>query len=167
MNPQRQEGNREKASRKPKWKNYDFTMILSRITTSHGIAVKWFLKVYWLLPFSIVASFKKHRRLFWKASWILGPVHQLHFPKVSFPYFSRFFFSSSTEIVDSLTEVILESTDTWHKTLLIFVWQNGHIGHSELGCFVGPCQNIGLCCWITASTRRSLFLDWHPARKKQ
>ena len=46
MNPQRQKGNREKASRKPKWKNYDFTMILSRITTSHGIAVKCFLKVY-------------------------------------------------------------------------------------------------------------------------
>ena len=158
-------------------------------TAFHGIAVKWYLRVYWLLPLSIVASFKKnrrffcfapsilllridasfgkHRRLFWKASWILGPVHQLHFPKVTFPYFSRFFFSSSTEIVDSLTEVILESTDTWHKTLLIFVWQNGHIGHSELGCFVGPCQNMYLCCWITASTRRSLFFDWHPARKKQ
>ena len=25
---------------KPKWKNYDFTMFLSRITTSRGIAVK-------------------------------------------------------------------------------------------------------------------------------
>ena len=25
---------------KPKWKNYDSTMFLSRITTSHGIAVK-------------------------------------------------------------------------------------------------------------------------------
>ena len=60
----RQEGNREKASRKPQWKNYDFTMFLSRITASHGIAVDWYLRVYWLLPLSIVASFKKHRRFF-------------------------------------------------------------------------------------------------------
>ena len=49
---------------KPKWKNYDFTMFWSRITTSHGIAVKWYLRVYWLLPLSIVASFKKNRRFF-------------------------------------------------------------------------------------------------------
>ena len=117
MNPQRQEGNREKASRKPKWKNYDFTMFLSRITTSRCIAVKWYLRVYWLLPFSIVASFKKNRRFFCLEStlllestddsfaehrWILGPVNQLHFPKESFPYFNGLFFSSSTEIVDNL-----------------------------------------------------------------
>ena len=49
---------------KPKWKNYDLTMFWSRITTSHGIAVKWYLRVYWLLPLSIVDSFKKHRRFF-------------------------------------------------------------------------------------------------------
>ena len=108
--------------------NYDFIMYLSR-TTSHGIAVKWYLRVYWLLPLSIVDSFKKHRRfffiapsillfridasfgkhrrLFWKAPWILGPVNQLHFPKESFPYFNGLFFSSSTESADSLAEVIL------------------------------------------------------------
>ena len=40
MNPQRQEGNREKASRNPSGKNYDFTMFLSRIITSRYIAVK-------------------------------------------------------------------------------------------------------------------------------
>ena len=99
------------------------------ITTSHGIAVKWYLRVYWLLPFSIVASFKKnrrffcrapsilllriddsfgkHRRFFFIAPWILGPFNQFHFPKESFPYFNRLFFSSSTEIADSLAEVIL------------------------------------------------------------
>ena len=99
-------------------------MFWSRITTSHGIAVKWYLRVYWLLPLSIVASFKKnrrffclaptillpstddsfgkHRRLFCWATWILAPVNQLHFPKESFPYFNGLFFSSSTEIVDSL-----------------------------------------------------------------
>ena len=67
----RQEGNREKASRKPQWKNYDFTMFLSRITTSRCIAVDWYLRVYWLLPFSIVDSFKKHRRFFCLESTIL------------------------------------------------------------------------------------------------
>ena len=40
-------------------------------------------------------------------SWILGPVHQLHFPKESFPAFSGLFFSSSTESTDNLAEVIL------------------------------------------------------------
>ena len=55
----------------PKWKNYDFTMFWSRITTSHGIAVKWYLRVYWLLPLSIVASFKKNRRFFCRAPTIL------------------------------------------------------------------------------------------------
>ena len=113
----RQEGNREKASRKPKWKNYDFTMFLSRIITSRYIAVKWYLRVYWLLLFSIVASFKKSRRFFYlapsilllriddsfgKHRRILGPVNQLHFPKESFPYFNRLILSSSTETADSL-----------------------------------------------------------------
>ena len=51
-------------------------------------------------------------------SWILGPVHQLHFPKESFPAFSGLIFSSSTESADNLAEVILESTDTRYKTLL-------------------------------------------------
>ena len=56
---------------KAQWKNYDFTMFWSRIITSHGIAVKWYLRVYWLLPFSIVDSFKKHRRFFCLESTIL------------------------------------------------------------------------------------------------
>ena len=94
MNPQRQKGNREKASRNPSGKTMIY-YVLSCITISHGIAVMWFLRVYWLLPLSIVDSFGKHRR-------ILGPVNQLHFPKESFPYFNGLFFSSSTEIVDNL-----------------------------------------------------------------
>ena len=92
----RLESNRWKISPKPKWKNYDYTMFLSRITASQCIAVKWFLKVYCLLPLSIVDSFAEHRRFFCWAPWILGPINQLHFPKKSFPYFSRLFFSSST-----------------------------------------------------------------------
>ena len=86
-------------------KNLWFYYVLSCITISHGIAVKWYLRVYWLLPLSIVASFKKHRRFFWKAPttlllstmntwassinffcwapWILGSFNQLHFLKES------------------------------------------------------------------------------------
>ncbi|MDD7108515.1 MAG: hypothetical protein PUI10_08190, partial [Prevotellaceae bacterium] len=30
----------------PSEKNYDFTMFWSHITAFHGIAVKWFLRVY-------------------------------------------------------------------------------------------------------------------------
>ena len=71
MNPQRQEGNREKVSRTPSNKNYDFTMFWSRISASHGIAVKWFLKVYWLLPLSTVDSFAENRRFFCRAPTIL------------------------------------------------------------------------------------------------
>ena len=149
---QRQEGNREKASRKPQWKNYDFTMYLSRITTSHDIAVKWYLRVYWLLPLSIVASFKKHRRFFRRAPtilllrtddsfaehrrffcwapWILGSINQLHFPKESFPYFNGLFFLHQ-----------LNQQTAWQKSYYInrhlprdppvFCWHNGHIEHTE------------------------------------
>ena len=91
--------------------------------TSRYIAVKRYLIVYWLLPLSIVASFKKNRRFFCLAPtillesiddsfaehrWILGPVNQLHFQKESFPAFSRLFFSSSTE-----------SQTTWQKSYYI------------------------------------------------
>ena len=69
----RLESNRWKTSPKPKWKNYDFTMSLSRITASQCIAVKWFLKVYWLLPLSIVDSFAEHRRFFCRAPSTLLP----------------------------------------------------------------------------------------------
>ena len=39
MNQQTGRQQRENLT-KPEWKNYDFTMYLSRITTSHDIAVK-------------------------------------------------------------------------------------------------------------------------------
>ena len=149
MNPQRQEGYREKASRKPKWKNYDFTMFLSNIakaniTTSHGIAVKWYLRVYWLLSLSIVASFKKnrrffclaptillpsaddsfgkHRRLFCWAPWILGSFNQLHFPKESLPWLAPYNKKGNDIAGFTLT---VTSRPTWKSTDsgLIF-WKN-------------------------------------------
>ena len=85
--------------------------VLSRIATSRSIAVNWYLRVYWLLPLSIVDSFAEHRRFFFiapsilllridasfgKHRRILGLVNQLHFSKESFPYFNGLFFSSFT-----------------------------------------------------------------------
>ena len=144
VNPQTGRQQRESFT-KPKWKIYDFTMFLSRITISHGIAVKWFLRVYWLLPLSIVDSFGKHRRLFCWAPWILGSVNQLHFPKESFPCFNGLFFFSSTEIVDSLLNQQTPAT----RPSCLFVWQNGHAKDTEPKFFVGPCQDKCLRYWRT------------------
>ena len=91
------------------------------------IAVKWFLKVYWLLSLSIVDSFAEHR-------WILGPFNQLHFPKESFPYFNGLFF------LHQLNQQTAWQKSYWiNRHLLqdppVFGWQNNH---AELGSFVGP-----------------------------
>ena len=162
-------------------------MFLSRIITSRYIAVKWYLRVYWLLPLSIVASFKKnrrffcfapsilllridasfgkHRRLFWKAPWILGPVNQLHFPKESFPAFNGLFFSSSTESADSLTEVILHQ-QTPPTRPSCFCWQNVHIEHTEPLKFAGPCQDMCLRYWRTGINETEP-LPWLAPCKKE
>ena len=72
---------------KPKWKIYDFTMFLSRITASHGIAVDWSLRVYWLLPLSTVDSCKKHRRFFRRAptTLLLSTINTWANQSTSFP----------------------------------------------------------------------------------
>ena len=123
MNPQRQEGNREKVSRTPSNKNYDFTMFWSHITAFHGIAVKWFLRVYWLLPLSIVDSFAEHRRFFWKAptTLLLSTMNtwasqSTSFPKGVFSLFQRTLFLFINWNCRQLTK----TTDTSHKTLLSF-----------------------------------------------
>ena len=159
MNPQTGRQQRENFT-KPKWNNYDSTMFLSRIITSRYIAVKWYLRVYWQLPLSIVDSFKKHRRFFCLESTILlestddsfaehheylGQFNQLHFQKESFPAFSGLFFSSSTEIVDSLLKQQTPAT----RSSCLFVWQNGHAKDTEPKFFVGPCQNMCLRYWRT------------------
>ena len=74
-----------------------------------------------ILLLRIDDSFRKHRRLFFKSPWMLGEVNQLHFQKESFPAFTGFFFSSSTESADSLTEVILhqQTPPTWPSCFLL------------------------------------------------
>ena len=157
MNPQTGRQQRENYT-KPKWKNYDFYYVFVPITTSRCIAVNWYLRVYWVLPFRIVDSFAenrrffcraptilllriddsfgKHRRLFCWAPWILGPVHQLHFPKDSFPAFSGLFFSSSTEIVDSLAEVYLNQQTPATRPSYLFpdfiIFVRHHIAHNDI-----------------------------------
>ena len=157
MNPQTGRQQRESFT-KPKWKNYDFTMFWSRITTSHGIAVKWYLRIYWLLPLSIVASFKKNRRFFCLAPSILlpstddsfGKHHEYLGQSINFiSQRSRFLLSTdSFSFINwnsrQLGRSHTASTDTANKTLLFFCWQNGHIGHAELWWFVGSCQDMCL-----------------------
>ena len=102
MNPQTGRQQRENFT-KPKWKNYDFTMFWSRITISRCIAVKWYLRVYWLLPLSIVDSFKKHRRFFRRAPTIL-----LLSTVDSFAEHRRFFCQEPTILLLSTDESFAE-----------------------------------------------------------
>ena len=118
-----------------------------------------------ILLLRIDDSFRKHRRLFFIAPWILGPVNQLHFPKESFPAISRLFFSSSTESADSLTEVILHQQTPATRPSSFFVDKTFisnilNPGHLQDRAKISACSLGG-----RASMRRSLYLDWHPARK--
>ena len=59
-----------------KRESYEMTLLFShssncRFNASERINNKWFRRVYWLLPFSIVDYFKKHRRFFCLESSIL------------------------------------------------------------------------------------------------
>ena len=124
----RQEGNREKASRKPQWKNYDFTMFLSRITTSRCIAVDWYLRVYWLLPLSTVDSCKKHRRFFRRAptTLLLSTMNTWASQSTSFPkgFISRLLrtlFLFINWISRQLDRIHTESADTCQQDPPVFV----------------------------------------------
>ena len=74
-------------------------MFLSRIIAFHGIAVDWYLRVYWLLPLSIVDSFAEHRRFFRRAptTLLLSTMNtwasqSTSFPKWVFSLFQRTLF---------------------------------------------------------------------------
>ena len=144
MNPQTGRQQKENFT-KPKWKNYDSTMFLSRIITSRYIAVKWYLRVYWLLPLSIVASFKKNRRFF-----RLAPTILLESTDDSFSSHrgclekSINFISKRSHFLlspDSFSLHQLNQQTTWQKSYYInrhlpqdppvFCWQNVHIEHTE------------------------------------
>ena len=163
-------------------------MFWSRITTSHGIAVKWYLRVYWLLPLSIVASFKKnrrffclaptillpstddsfgkHRRLFCWAPWILGPVNQLHFQKESFPAFNGLFFSSSTTNSRQLGSSHTESTDTCQQDPSVFVDTTVISDMLNSSDWLGRTK-IGTCSLGgQVSMKRSLSLGLHLRRRE-
>ena len=128
-----------------------------------AIAVKWYLRVYWLLPLSTVDSFKKHRRFFWKAPTILSPStdytfdehHEYLGQSINFISQSIHFQTSP----DSFSLHQLNQQTTWQKSYWLnrhlptrpscFCWQNGHIGHVELGWFVWPCKDMYLLYWRT------------------
>ena len=161
-------------------------MFLSRIITFRYIAVKWYLRVYWLLPLSIVDSFGKHRRFFRRAPtilllrtddsfaehrrlfcwapWILGSINQLHFPKESFPYFNGLFFLFINTNNRQLGRSHIESTDIVYKNRFsCYCWQNGH---AEPRSFVGPRQDMSLRCWRTGINKTEP-LPWLTPSKKE
>ena len=145
------------------WKVVVFTNTLKKPLES--VAVNWFLKVYWLLPLSTVDSFGKHRRLFCWAPCILGPFNQLDFPKESFPYFNGLFFSSSTTNCRQLDRSRPESTDTYHKTLLIFADKTVMPEMPNSSVLSGPAKIYVCTIGERASMRRGLSLDRHPCKK--
>ena len=148
MNPQTGRQQKENFT-KAKWKNYDFTMFWSRISASHGIAVKWYLRVYWLLPLSIVDSFAEHRRLFCRAPMNTWAIQSTSFPQGVFSLFQQTLFLFINWNCRQLGRSHIESTDTVYKTLQSFCWQNGHAKDIGPKCFVGPCQDMRLRYWMT------------------
>ena len=133
---------------KPKWKIYDFTMFLSRMTISHGIAVKWYLRVYWLLPFSIVDSFGKHRRLFFIAPTNTWASQSTSFPKGVFSLFQWTLFLFINWNCRQLDRSHTESTDTVYKTLQSFLLTKRSCQRYQTQVFfVGPCQDMCLHYW--------------------
>ena len=151
----RQEGNREKASRNPSGKNYDFTMFLSCIITSRYITVKWLQRVYWLTS-------HEHRRFFRRAptTLLLSTMNTWASQSTSFP-----------KGVISCFHWTLFLFINWINRHLpqdpsVFCWQNGHIGHVELGCFVGPCQDMCLRYWRTG-IHETESLPWLAPCKKR
>ena len=103
-------------------------MFWSHITASHGIAVDWSLRVYWLLPFSIVASFKKnrdsfalHRRFFCLESTLLLESTDDSFGK------HREYLGHSINFI-SPRSLFLISTDSFslHQLKLQTAWQKSY-----------------------------------------
>ena len=120
-----------------------------------------------ILLLRIDDSFRKHRRLFFKSPWMLGEVNLLHFQKESFPAFTGLFFSSSTESADNLTEVILHQQTPATRPSCFFVDKTFISNILNPGNLQGRAKISACSLGGMASMRRSLFLDWHPARKKQ
>ena len=141
-------------------------MFWSRITIFHGIAVKWFLRVYWLLPLSIVDSFGKHRRLFCWAPMNTWASQSTSFPKGVFSLFQWTLFLFINWNCRQLGRSHTESTDTVYKNRFsCYCWQNGHARLDELENFVGPYQDMSLLSWMT-DINETKFLPWLVPYKK-
>ena len=84
----------------------------------------------------------------------------------SFPAFSRLFFSSSTESADNLTEVILHQ-QTPAKRFSWFLFDKTVMPKIPNPSFLSGRARICACAIEErTSMRRSLSLDWYPARKE-
>ena len=158
-----------------------FYYVWSRITTSHGIAVKWYLRVYWLLPLSIVASFKKNRRFFCLAPTILLPStvdsfgkhrrlfcwapmntwasQSTSFPKGVISCFHQTLFL----FINWNCRQFTKTTDTCHKTFLILFDKTVMPKIPNPSDLLGRTRICACAIEERASMRRSLSLDWYPA----
>ena len=147
-------------------------MYLSRITTSHGIAVKWYLRVYWLLPLSIVASFKKHRRFFWKAptTLLLSTMNtwasqSTSFPKVFISRLLRTLFLFINWISRQLDRIHTESADTCQQNPPVFVDKTVISDMLNSGDLLGRAKICTCSIGGQVSMRRSFSFGWRAYKK--
>ena len=149
-------------------------MYLSRIITSRCIAVKWYLRVYWLLPLSIVASFKKHRRFFCRAptTLLLSTMNtwasqSTSFPKGVISCFHRTLFLFINWISRQLDRSHTDSTDTCQQDPPVFVDKTVISDMLNSRVLLGRAKICACSLGWRASMKRSLSLDWHPATRKE
>ena len=98
---------------------------------------------------------------------MLGEINLLHFQKESFPAFTGLFFSSSTESADNLTEVILHQQTPATRPSCFFVDKTFISNILNPGNLQGRAKICACSLGGRASMKRSLFLNWHPARKEK
>ena len=147
-------------------------MFLSRITAFHGIAVKWYLRVYWLLPLSTDDSFAEHRRFFCRepTTLLLSTINTWTSQSTSFP---KGVISCFHQTLFSLHQ--LKQQTAWQKSyginrhslqepiLLLLLTKRSY---QNPGVLLGYTKTYACSIGWRASTKRNLSLDRHPARRE-
>ena len=78
--------------------------------------------------------------------------------------FTKLFFFSLTETVSSLV-IVIQNQQTHTTRPSFFCSQNGHTGHAEPRCFVGPCKDMHLLYRITDINHPNFPLWLTPYKK--
>ena len=141
--------------------------IFLQTTTSHGIAVNWYLRVYWLLPFSIDDSFAEHRRLFFIAPTSTWASQSTSFPKGVFSLFQRTLFLFINWNCRQLGKKVVLNQQTPATRPSWFLFDKMVMPKIPNPSFLSGRARICACAIEgRVSMRRSLSLDWYPARKE-